>query len=39
MRDITIYDLEKIMRTEFAKTNRTIDEILRLLKKYLPKIK
>lgn len=49
MRDITISDLEKIMRTindlerlmrnEFNQTNRTINEILRLLKQYLPKIK
>lgn len=49
MRDITISDLEKIMRTindlerlmrnEFNQTNRAINEILKLLKQYLPKIK
>lgn len=37
MRDITISDLERIMRNEFDKTNRTIDAVLRLLKRYLPK--
>ena len=37
MRDLTINDLEKIMKKEFDKTNRTIDEILKLLKKYLAK--